>query len=522
VSLRINNGLIVDGTGGPPSRADLAVAGDSIAEIGEISGSADRTIDASGQIICPGFIDIHSHTDYLLLSKPLAESKLLQGVTCEVGGNCGFSAAPLGEEHRLRLSEALAPCQIEVDWEDTDGFLTRLQKAGIGPNFATLAGHGNMRGRVIGYEGRGASPAEIGEMKAEARRALRQGTFGISIGLIYPPGCYADVEELVEIVSAARGKGFFSIHMRDEGAGLLGALAEALEICRRTEVPLQISHHKVTGKKNWGLVSRSVEEIEKARREGLDVTVDVYPYTATNTDLSAVLPNWVKSGGREAMLARLREAAALNEIRQEWGLRAEEIAQWEEYVVSRTFDMENKRKGFEGKRISDICRESKRRPLEVIAGLLTADGGRTEMMRFGICEQDIETVICQSWAMIGSDASAKDFEGDWGHAHPRGFGTFPRLLSEYVKRRGVLSLEEAIRKMTWLPAQRLGLKDRGRIAPGCKADMVIFDFDSIADCATYEKPQQPPQGITRVLVNGITAAKEGELTGARPGHVLRC
>lgn len=464
-------------------------------------------------------MDIHSHTDHLLLTDPLASSKLLQGVTCEVGGNCGISAAPLGREHRAGLAEELAPAQQAVDWEEMEGFLARLERAGIGPNFATLVGHGNLRGRVVGYGDGKATPEEIAEMSAQAGRALRQGAFGVSAGLIYPPGCYADREELAGVVAAAQGCGFFAVHIRDEGAGLLAAVEEVLEVARRSKVALQLSHHKVTGRQNWGLVVKSVELIEEARREGLDVTADLYPYTATNTSLSAVLPDWMKAGGREEMLARLQEAAVLERLTQEWGARAKEAARWEEYVISRSFNVENKNS--EGKKISELCRRSGRPPLTEIVALLLADGGRTEMMRFGMCEADIEFVLRQPWVMVGSDAGAKDFSADWGCPHPRAYGTFPRLLGEYVRKRRLLSLAEGVRKLTALPARRLGLMDRGVLAVGAKADLVIFDPEAIADQATYQEPIQPPQGIAWVLVNGTIAVRQGELTGARPGKVLK-
>ncbi|NIM04353.1 MAG: amidohydrolase family protein [Armatimonadetes bacterium] len=521
MSLLIRNPTVVDGTGAPPRRADLAVEGDIITAVGKVSGSAKQIIDASGQFVAPGFIDIHSHTDHLLLANPLAESKLLQGVTCEVGGNCGVSAAPLEREHELTMAEALAPYGAQVDWQELDEFLTRLDKCRIGPNFATLVGHGNLRGRALGHESTEATLDEMDKMKEEAQRAFRQGAFGISAGLVYPPGCYADAEELTEVVGTARGHGFFSLHMRDEGAHLRESVEEALRICHHSRVPLHISHHKVTGEKNWGLVKDTVGKIEEARRAGLDVTADIYPYTATNTDLSVVLPDWVKQGGMKAMLSRLGDSTALERIKQDWGSRATDPEEWEGYIISRTFDMENKRKGLEGTRISEVCQAWRQTPLEIVVSLLRADEGRTEIIRFGISEEDIETVLQQPWTMVGSDAAAKDFKEEWGHPHPRGFGTFPRVLAEYVRERGILALQEAIRKMTSLPAWRLGLADRGRIAPGCKADLVVFDLSSIADKATYQQPLQAPQGITWVIVNGVVVAREGKLTGARPGMVLR-
>jgi N-acyl-D-aspartate/D-glutamate deacylase len=267
------------------------------------------------------------------------------------------------------------------------------------------------------------------------------------------------------------------------------------------------------------LVKESLRIIEQARGEGLDITADVYPYTATNTVLSVVLPDWMKAGGTQAMLERLQDPHILQKVKAEWGRRATEPEQWEAYEISRTFAPENGI--FQGQRLSEICRQKGESPLEAIARLLVSDSGQTEMMRFCIDEKDMEEVLARPWVMVGSDASAKDFQSDWCCPHPRAFGTFPRVLAEYVRNKKLLPLHEAIRKMTSLPAQRLSLTDRGRLAPGCKADIVIFDPEAVADCSTYEKPLQAPQGIEWVLVNGVAAVRKGELTGARPGKVLR-
>jgi len=519
MDLLIRGGMIVDGTGAPPRPAEVAIAGDTIIEVGGVHVSAKKILDATGLIVSPGFIDIHSHTDHMLLANPLAESKLLQGVTCEVGGNCGSSAAPLNEEQAREAGNELRPHGPEVSWHDTGEFLSVLEKAGIGLNFATLVGHGNLRGGVIGYEARAAGPEELREMQRRAAKSLQEGAFGISAGLIYPPGCFADAKELAAVCAAAQGRGFFAVHMRDEGAGLLEAVEEVIGVARAANIALQISHHKVTGERNWGLVKKSLEKIAEAREEGLDITVDVYPYEATNTGLSAVVPDWMKAGGREALLARLQDSAMLKRWAQEWGERGTDLARWQEYMVSRVFAEEQKQ--FEGKRIAEICQELDKSPLETVAQLLLNDKGGTEMIRYCIAEKDIEEVLSRPWAMIGSDAGAKDFSGGWGCPHPRGFGTFPRVLAKYVRERGIFTLAEAVRKMTSLPAGRLGIRDRGRIAPGCKADLVIFDAAEIADQATYQHPARPPSGIEWIIVNGVVAAEQGKLTGARPGKVLR-
>jgi len=517
MSLLIRNAMLVE-EGCAPRRGDLAVEGDTIVALGELSGDADEVIDASGLYVAPGFIDIHSHTDALLLADPFAESKLLQGVTCEVIGNCGFSAAPLGEEGRANLEQELAPHGLCADWHSLGEFLELLARRGVGPNVAGLVGHGNLRGLVMGLEAGEASAEQRQAIGKLARQAVTEGAFGLSFGLIYPPGCFSNTEELVATVTAARGR-FFSIHLRDEGAGLLTAVEEALEISRRSGAPLQLSHHKVTGRQNWGLVKESLQLVEQARAQGLDVTADVYPYTATNTSLSVVLPDWMKVGGQEKLLIQLKDEAALKKLQADWGERATDPAAWEEYAISRTFSPRHRLR--QGTRISEICRETGEPPWRIIRDLLVADSLQTEMIRFCISEADLEEVLRRPWVMLGSDASAKDFRQDWGCPHPRGFGAFPRLIAEYVRNRGLLTLPEAIGKLTARPAARLGLRDRGRLAPGCKADLVLFDYEEISDKADFVSPPHPPQGIFSIIVNGVVEVRQGELQGEKKGRILR-
>jgi N-acyl-D-amino-acid deacylase len=517
MSLLIRGARLVE-EGRAPWRGDIAVEGDTIVALGELQGPADEVIDASGLYVAPGFIDIHSHTDALLLADPFAESKLLQGVTCEVIGNCGFSAAPLGEETLSGLEKELAPYGVPVSWRKLADFLSRLEAGGIGPNVATLVGHGNLRALAMGLEAKEASAEQIQAVGALARQAVAEGAFGLSFGLIYPPGCFSDTQELVAAAAAARGS-FFSIHLRDEGAGLPAAVAEALEICRGSGTPLQLSHHKVTGRQNWGLVKESLQIIEQGRSQGLDITADVYPYTATNTSLSVVLPDWMKAGGREKLLARLKDEIALKKLQADWGRRATDPEVWEDYAVSRTFSPQYR--PWQGKRIREICRATGEPPWRVIRDLLSADSAQTEMIRFCISEADLEEVLRRPWVMIGSDASAKDFRQDWGCPHPRGFGTFPRIIAEYVRKKGLLTLPEAIGKMTTLPAARLGLPDRGRLAPGYKADLVIFNFEEISDEADFSSPPRPPRGIFSVIVNGVVEVRQGVLQGEKKGRILR-
>jgi len=523
----IAGGTVVDGTGKAGYEADVAIAGDRIVRVGRLGDeAAARRIDAAGRVVCPGFIDIHSHSDASVLLAPRMESKLMQGVTLELTGNCGESAGPLRGEALAEAEKAAEREGGRCDWTGVGDYLERVETRGIALNYATLVGHGTLRASIIGNAMRAASRAELEAMQALLREALDEGAYGLSTGLIYPPSAYGDEDELAELaaVMAARG-GFYASHVRDEGDRLIESITEALSIGRRAGVAVQLSHHKATRKRNWGKVRRSLAMIEEARAAGYDVTADQYPYIASSTGLATILPDRAFDGGQEALVARLRDPAERERLRADVAERRPEDAEegpregWDGIVVAGC----RSDAGAEGRSVRELARERGEGPIETAFRLLEDNGGSVAVVIFSMCEEDVETVMRNPHVCVGSDATARAPSGPMsgGKPHPRAYGTFPRVLGRYVRERGVLSLEAAVRKMTSLPADRLGLADRGRLAEGAFADIVVLDPATVADTATYADPHRFPVGIDAVLVNGVLAVDRGSHTGAMAGRVLR-
>ncbi|MDP3178768.1 MAG: D-aminoacylase [Spirochaetaceae bacterium] len=525
----IQGGQIIDGTGAKANRADLGVAGDRIAIIGDLGGrKAARRIDAAGRYVTPGFIDLHSHSDASVLSAPRMESKVMQGVTLEVTGNCGESAAPLGGEAVEDMERDLARQEggLSCDWRSVGEYLSKVEARGIATNYATLAGHGTLRAGAVGHEMRAPKAAELDAMKGLLREALEEGAFGLSSGLIYPPSSYADTGELVALASvAAPYGGFYASHIRNEGARLLEAVAEALEIGELAGVPVQLSHHKASGRGNWGKVRESLAMIEEARGRGRDVTADQYPYIASSTGLSTVLPDWVHEGGTGALVGRLRDGAMRERIRAEiagsgpgWENPAMNN-RWESIVIAFC----GSDPSLEGKSVSEIAQAAGEDPFDAAARLLVDNEGSVQVVMFSMCEEDVATVMRKAFVCVGSDSTARAPSGPMsgGKPHPRCYGTFPRVLGRYVRELGVLGWEEAVRKMTGLSASRLGLTDRGRLAEGAFADIVVFDPARVRDVATFADPHRFPEGIDAVIVNGTIAVEAGLHSGALAGRVLR-
>ncbi len=515
--------LICEGTGSPPSSGDLAVKGERIVSIGSLAAlPARRVISCEGLVLAPGFIDVHSHSDFYLLINPLAESKVRQGVTTEVGGNCGYSAAPLaGEIFEERQKSWGEVYDLNIDWRDFSGYFSRLRGEGISINFGVLVGHNTVRGSVMGGSARPARREELGSMVREVEMGMAQGALGLSTGLIYPPACYASGEELTELARAAsRAGGILSTHLRSEGDGLLEALEEVLGVARAASIPLQISHLKTAGRRNWGKLQDAFELIEAARREGLDITCDRYPYTASDTSLSALLPNWAHDGGRRAELNRLRSPEKRAQIKEVLERLHPEPEYWELVFVSHLATGANK--ALEGLSLAEASARRREPVLETILDLLLEEEDRVEVLIFSMNEENLERILQKAYVMIASDSGAKAAYGKLGEGspHPRGFGTFPRVLGRYVRERGLLSLPEAIRKMTSEPARRFGLKERGRIATGAYADLVLFDPGAILDEASYREPHRYPSGIELVMVNGRIAVEGGEHLGTRSGRVI--
>lgn len=528
-SLIIRNGLVVEGTGSPWFRADIGIVADKIMKIGQLSdASARQEIDASGRVVCPGFIDAHSHSDTAILINPRAESKVRQGVTTEIIGNCGSSAAPLNNLVRERLEEAtpaLKQVKVRADWRTMAEYLDRLKARGIAVNIAALVGHGNIRAMVLGFDRRDPTRKELERMSQIAARAVQDGAVGLSTGLIYPPGSYAKTKEIIQLAKVvSRVGGIYTSHIRGEGETLLRAVKEAITIGEKASIPVQISHHKAGGRSNWGKVKRTLRMIEHARRSGVDVTCDVYPYVASSFSLSAMLPPWAHEGGPASAIARLKDLAIRRRIRHDmitgvagW-MSPLKAAGWNKTVIASC----PLHRGYQGLTISEAAMRAKKNPFEFAFDLLIQENFAPSVVRFAIKEDDVRTVLSYSNTMIGSDGSCLAPYGPLGKGkpHPRNYGTFPRIIAQYVRATRLLRLEEAIRRMTSLPAQRFKLQGRGLVKSGMYADLCLFDPSKIQDTATFSRPHQYPKGITHVIVNGQVVVKNGEHTGRLPGRPI--
>lgn len=527
LDLKIEGGLVVDGTGTAGARADVGIRDDAIVAVGDLSRRpAGSTLRASGKVVTPGFIDMHSHSDWRLWANRRAESKIRQGVTTEVVGNCGFSPAPATDEHLadLRAFALALPSGMDFRWRSMAEYLRAFDSEGCALNVVHLVGHGTLRVAAMGFARRAPTEAELRRMHAMLAAAMEAGAWGVSTGLIYAPGSFATTEEIVAVAAAAaRYRGIYASHIRGEGATLLAAVGEAIQVGRENAMPVQISHVKAAGRPNWGKVGEALALIDAARAEGLDVMADVYPYTASSTSLRTLLPDWALEGGVEAMLARLRDPGARARLRGELEAPAEgqsfvERVGWDNVLIAAC----ERRREAEGKRLAEIARERGGDPVEAAFELLLAEGGRGSMILFQIDEADLRRALRHPHVMIGSDGSALAPYGELGAGkpHPRNYGTFPRVLGEYVREQRLLRLAHAVHKMTGLPARRLGLRDRGIVREGARADLVVLDADRVADRATYQDPHRYPSGIEHVLVNGRFVIKDGEHTGSLPGRVL--
>jgi len=525
--LKIEGATVIDGTGAEGGRADVGVSDDVIAAVGDLSReSAGSTLRAAGRVLAPGFIDMHSHSDWRLWENRRAESKIRQGVTTEVVGNCGFSPAPVATEFLddLRGFALYVPTGMDFRWRSVGEYLRAFDADGTALNVVQLVGHGTLRIATMGFARRAPDVKELARMQRLMGDAMEDGAWGLSTGLIYAPGSYAATEEIVEIARVAgRHRGFYASHIRGEGATLLEAVTEAIGIGREGDLPVQVSHIKAAGRPNWGKVAQALALIDAARAEGLDVMADVYPYTASSTTLRTLLPDWVLEGGVEAMMQRLGDPAVRARIRRE--LEAPVTGQslldrigWENIMIAYCA----RRKDAEGKRLSELGAARGLDPLEAALELIVDEAGKAYMILFQLDEADLRRALVHPIVMIGSDGSSLAPYGPLGAGkpHPRSYGTFPRVLGEYAREQRVLGLPEAVHKMTGLPARRLGLRDRGVVRVGAKADLVVFDGKRVADQATYEEPHRYPVGVEHVLVNGRLVIKDGEHTGSLPGRLL--
>ena len=525
LDLKVVGGQIIDGTGAAAVRADLGIAGDTITAVGDLGREpAGRTIDAAGLTVTPGFIDIHTHSDWRLWGNRRAESKIRQGVTTEVVGNCGFSPAPVSDEFReeMRGFALSLPPGMDFSWRSMADYLRGYRGEGVAVNVAQLVGHGTLRLAAMGFARRPPTARELVTMERLMDDAMASGAYGLATGLIYAPGSYAETEEIIAVARRAAHGGFYASHIRGEGATLLAAVGEAIRVGREGNVPVQVSHIKAAGRPNWGKVESALSLIDIARAEGgQDVMADVYPYTASSTTLRTLLPDWALEGGIEAMLERLGDPGARARIRQEMTGGSPILARglgWEDIMIASS----PSRPEAEGRRLDDVARDWHIDPLDAAMDILVDERGGGYVILFQLDEADLRCALVHPEVMIGSDGSSLAVDGELGRGkpHPRSYGTFPRVLARYVRDEPILSLEAAVHKMTGLPARRLGLGDRGVLAVGAKADVVGFDPARVEDLATYENPHRYAAGIPYVLVNGRVVIDRGEHTGALPGRVL--
>lgn len=528
-SVIIKGGKVYDGTGNAWRKADVGIVGDTIVQIGDLSGAtAERVIDATELAVAPGFIDIHTHSDLPLLLDGRGQSHIQQGVTTNVIGNCGSSIAPTTDEiiSQLGAAEQLKALGIGLDWRSMGDYLRLLESRDLSINVAPLVGQGAIRQAVMGFAEGPASPEQLEKMKDLVREAMESGCFGVSTGLIYTPSCYAGTAELIELArAAAEYGGIYATHIRGENDTVLAAVDEAIEIGRQAGCPVQIAHLKAMGEHMWGTSVDILQRIEMARQAGSDVTFDQYPYNASACGLSAVLPPWVHVGGNAALRQRLAEPEIRQRLRHDiehgvgdW-ISIYKGVGWERILVTGCYYDHS----LDGKSIAEIAVLWGKDGFDTCFDLLMQAEKRIDIVYFTIGDEDLERIMQSPCMMVGSDSSAVSAESalQRGKPHPRTFGSFVRVLGHYVREKGLISLEEAVRRMTSAPAHRLGLLDRGLLLPGLKADVVIFDPATVSDQSTYTEPAQYPVGIRAVLVNGQIAVWEGEHTGAASGRVLR-
>jgi N-acyl-D-amino-acid deacylase len=518
---------VYDGLGASPFVTDVATYDGRIALIGDCGErDAHAVVDCAGMALAPGFIDVHSHSDELWLVDGRASSKIAQGVTTEIAGNCGTSAAPLHGEARAAKIRDARTYGLDVDWTTFDDFFGAVERSGVACNVASLVGLGTTRACVAGASARRLEREELEAQARLVREAVEQGALGVSSGLIYEPSRYADLAELTACARAARAAGAprYVSHVRDEGDDLIAAIDEALMVGTAADVAVRCSHHKAAGRRNWGKVHQTLATIDRARAHGADIAVDAYPYVASWTGLATILPEPVRRGGAAATLERLRDPAVaastamLLTIARDPALGGDS---WHDILITDAGTERNA--GFAGYRLDEVAAHWRLSPARAAIRLLVEEELRVDCAFFSMSEDDVATVLTADFCCIGSDASARAFDGPTvrGVPHPRTYGCFPRVFGRFVRGRPTFATEEALRRMTSLPAELFGIAERGRIACGAWADLVVFDPLRIVDRATYERPCVPPEGLRDCYVNGTAVLRNGTFTGERPGRVLR-
>jgi N-acyl-D-amino-acid deacylase len=516
-------GRVVDGTGAPWFRADVGIAGDRIAAIGDLSrAGATRRIDASRLVVAPGFIDMLGQSEYNVLVDNRAASKITQGITTEITGE-GRSIAPMNARMIADAKDTWAHYGVTPDWTTLAGYWKAFDRARPAINLGTFVGAGGVRDLVIGKDDRRATPGELEAMEAVVAQAMEEGAFGLSTSLAYVPDRFASTGEIIALAKvAARYGGTYITHQRDEGDGIDASLDEVFSIAREARIPVEIYHLKTAGKRNWGRMREVLARIEGARAEGLDVSANQYPWAASSNNLDASLPLWVREGGREKLIARLQDPVIRARVRPDF---FKENPDWSEEPGSRiliTKVLNPALKGYEGKTVAEIARSERKDPLDALMDIVIADRANTGRVTFSMSEEDVKTALAHPLVSMGTDSGAKAEDGIYSEekSHPRAWGSAPRILGHYVREEKLLTLEEAIRKMTSLPASRMGLADRGIVRPGMAADLVAFDPATVRERSTYADPLHYSEGIPFVCVNGRLVVDGGRMTDARPGRAL--
>ncbi len=524
--LTITGGSVLNGEGTPAVRMDVGIRGGRIAALGNLgSAAATRRIDASGLTVAPGFIDMHNHSDYTVLVEPKAESMIRQGVTTMVLGE-SRSAGPIkagAEEARARADG------VAVDWTTLGGYFSKLEQKHMSTNIASYVGEEQVWTYVKGYGQSPATPQELDEMKRLIAQAMQDGAMGLSTALLEPPSSLATTANLIELAMTAKEYGgIYSSHIRDEGEGVFRAIDEAIQVGKGARIPVDIIHMKIAHKKLWGRANEIIAMVQKARDEGYDIRANVYPYTAGQNNLSSIVPPWAHDGGREKMLERLKDPAARKRMREEV---LNGLPNWYNHYLA-TGDgwggmllvslKSDRNKPFQGKRMSDLIAARGGNPADVLFDVLVEEGGSVPTVFFHHSEPDMQLILRQPWTSIGSDGSAVSPDGPTGrtHPHPRYYGTFPRVLGRYARELKVVTLPEAVKKMTSMNADKIGIRDRGRLKEGFAADVTVFDQDRVIDRATFEQPHQFPVGIKYVIVNGVVTVDNERHTGALAGQVI--
>jgi N-acyl-D-amino-acid deacylase len=527
--LIIRRGTIYDGSGAPPFRGDIAIQGDSIAEVGDLQGDTGRAeIEAKGLAVSPGFINILSWATESLIQDGNSQSDIRQGVTLEVMGE-GESMGPLNDAMKKEMIDSQGDIKFTVEWTTLGGYLDFLVRRGVSCNVASFVGATTVRVHEVGYADRGPTPEELERMKALVRQAMDEGALGVASALIYAPAFYAKTDELVALAKvAAKSGGMYISHLRSEGNRFEEALDELITISREANIPAEVYHLKAAGSPNWNKLDRAIRKIEDARASGLHITADMYTYTAGQTGLDASMPPWVQEGGYKAWAERLADPAIRERVKREMTTPTDK---WENFFLAvgspdriLLVGFKNEKlKPLTGKTLAEVAKSRGKSPEDTAMDLVIEDGSRVSTVYFLMSEENVRKGIQQPWVSFGSDGASLSPEGPFlkANPHPRAYGNFARLLGKYVRDEKVIALEEAVRRLTSLPAENLKLDRRGKLKTGWFADVVVFDPSKIQDHATYEKPHQYATGVAHVFVNGVQVLKNGEHTGARPGRVVR-